>query len=230
MAISPKYDPGIQVVIATRNSDLYLDQCLRSVLEQDFPPVLVTVVDQMSQDRTREIVSSFEMVGLQDQTGTGIPQAWNQGIKSANTEFVAMIDSDDYWVPTFLSDSMAALSSNPATQYAVARAKFFIVSEEAPSGFRPELVDAERVGCMPGTTLFRRSIFSEVGLFPEDFRIASDIEWFARLRSANVPFVKVDCLGLHKRMHGENFSLSANFAHTYREEILRVARNRIKGG
>lgn len=226
---SDSYQPGIQVVIATKNSDRFLNQCLASVVEQTFPPSRITVVDQASADKTREIVAGFSRIELQDQLGSGIPQAWNQGIQSAHTEFVAMIDSDDYWVPTFLSDAIAVLQENPSAEYVVARAKYVVNSERVPPGFRPELIDQERIGWMPGTTLFRRTIFSRVGYFPEDFQIASDIEWYARLRSDSISFAEMEKLALYKRMHGENFSLSKDFAQTYRKEILRVARNRIKG-
>lgn len=220
--------PEIQVVIATKNSERYLSECLESVVQQDLPPVKVTVVDQASGDSTRNIASLFNLVEVQDQLGTGIPQAWNQGIQSANTEFVAMIDSDDYWAPTFLSDTFTALTSHPTAMYAVARAKFLVPATHIPRGFRAELVNAEKFGWMPGTTLVRRAVFGEIGGFPEDFRIASDIEWFGRLRTSKIPYVTSEGVGLYKRMHGDNFSLSTEFADIYRTEILRIARGRIR--
>lgn len=221
---------SVHVLIATKNSDLFLEQCLRSVMEQTYLPDRVTVIDQASTDRTREIISRYAAVELREQEGIGIPGAWNQGLRMGDSEYVAFIDSDDFWVPGFLADCIDALSADRHAKYAVAQAKFILAGEKLPSGFRPELVNAERIGWMPGTTVFRRSVFTEVGLFPEDFRIASDIEWYARLRNANIPMVQIPKVGLYKRMHGGNASLDSDIAEIYRQEILRVARNSIRSG
>lgn len=218
----------IHVLIATKNSERFLEQCLHSVMDQKRLPDRVTVIDHGSSDRTWEIIHNFPFIDLQLQEGVGIPNAWNQGIRSGSSEFVAFIDSDDYWVPDFLGDCLEALRNDPTAQYAVAQAKFILSGNYLPHGFRPELVNAERIGWMPGTTVFRRIVFAEVGLFPEDFRIASDIEWYARLRNVNVPMVRIPKVGLFKRMHGDNASLDSEIAQVYRQEILRVARNNIK--
>lgn len=218
----------IDVIIATKNSEKYLEQCVRSVVHQELSPSRVVVIDQSSSDSTLEIISQFDSVEIQQQVGRGIPNAWNQGITSGASEFVALIDSDDYWTPSFLQDCFTALLENPTAQYAVAHAKFILDQDRLPRGFRPELVNAEKIGWMPGTTLFRRSLFSDVGLFPEDFVIASDIEWYARLRNLSVPMIEVPRIGLYKRMHGDNSSLDSEIAQVYRKEILRVARNSVK--
>lgn len=220
----------VHVLIATKNSDQYFEQCLMSVVEQEYLPDRVTVIDQSSTDYTREIVKSFKNVELCDQIGTGIPGAWNQGLRLGNSEFVAFLDSDDYWVPGFLAECINALRTNPDAQYALAQAKFILDGDKLPSGFRPDLVNAERIGWMPGTTVFRRGVFAQVGFFPEDFRIASDIEWYSRLRNAQVPMIQIPQIGLYKRMHGGNASLDGDIAEVYRQEILRVARNNIRSG
>lgn len=218
----------IDVVIATKNSEKYLDRCIRSVYDQTSKPSRVIVVDQASSDTTRDIAKGFAGLELLEQRGIGLPNAWNQGIESGDSEFVALIDSDDYWSPNFLTKSMDALRMNRQAEYAVAKVKFTIEGGQLPPGFRPELVNAERIGWMPGTTVFRRKVFTKVGLFPEDFTIASDIEFFARLRQSKVQMQEVPMVGLFKLMHGSNFSLNKEFSETYRKEILRVAKNSIK--
>ena len=224
------HSADIHVIIATKNSEKFLEQCVRSVVNQTLLPSRIVVIDQASTDNTMEIISQFDSVEIQQQVGRGIPNAWNQGITSGVSRFVALIDSDDYWTPTFLNDCFNALLHDSTAQYAVAHAKFILDQDRLPRGFRPELVNAEKIGWMPGTTLFRRTLFSEVGLFPEDFVIASDIEWYARLRNLSVPMIEVPKIGLYKRMHDDNSSLDSDIAQVYRQEILRVARNSVKTG
>jgi len=70
----------IDVVIATKNSEKYLDRCIRSVYDQTSEPSRVIVVDQASSDATRDIARGFAGLELLEQRGIGVPNAWNQGV------------------------------------------------------------------------------------------------------------------------------------------------------
>lgn len=216
----------IDVVLATRQSALFLADCLESIRAQGIAGTKVTIIDAHSTDGTREIASQAANVVVIEQSGSGLAQAWNQGIRAGSHDFVAIIDSDDYWSPDFLRSCLSEFKTSPWAQCVITKVKFVLASHHIPIGFRPELVDAERIGWMPGATLFRRSVFEHVGLFPEDMMIASDIEWFARLRENGVPIVLLETVGLYKRIHESNLSLSGAAPEVYRREVLRVARSR----
>lgn len=220
--------PAIDVVVATRNSERFLEQCLGSIVAQGIPDVRITIVDASSTDGTRAIASQVAEAVVIDQTGQGLAQAWNQGIRAGTRDVIAMIDSDDYWSPDFLWASWSALQASPAAECVTAKAKFVLDAEHLPPGFRRDLVDAERIGWMPGTTVFRRSLLERVGYFPEDHQIASDIEWFARVREQSSTIVQLPMVGLYKRIHGENLSLGGTDLSVYHQELLRVARARVR--
>ncbi len=220
--------PAVDVVMATRNSERFLEQCLISIESQGVPDIRITIIDAGSTDQTRAIAARFGAAVVIPQTGSGLAQAWNQGIQAGNRDIVAMIDSDDTWTPQFLHSALTALVDAPHAQCAMAQAKFVLDSPTPPLGFRPDLVNAERIGWMPGTTVFRRTIFQRLGYFPEDMQIASDIEWFARLREQGLPIVQLPLVGLYKRIHEGNLSLSGSDPSVYRKELLQIARARLK--
>jgi glycosyltransferase involved in cell wall biosynthesis len=197
-------------------------------VNQTLIPDQVLVIDADSQDQTREIAGRFTNVIVQSQFGQGLPNAWNQGLRAATGNFIAMIDSDDFWDPAFLERSTSLLSESPEALLALARVKYFVPHGVAPKGLRPELVDAERVGLMPGSTVCRRELFDLVGFFPENFIIASDIEWFAKIRELGIESVEVPLVGLNKRMSGQNFSLDPAYSDRYHSEIVEIARRRIQ--
>lgn len=228
MSIGDEFDPTTQVdvVLATRQSARFLADCLDSIRAQGIGGTRVTIVDDHSTDGTQEIAFQAANVFVAEQSGKGLAQAWNQGIRAGTHEFVAIIDSDDYWAPDFLRCCLNEFKRDPGAQCVITKVKFVLASPHIPAGFRPDLVNAERIGWMPGATLFRRSVFQHVGLFPEDMAIASDIEWFARLREKQIPLVTLETVGLYKRIHESNLSLSGAAPETYRREILRVARSR----
>lgn len=221
-------EPSIDVVMATRNSERYLEQCLDSIVAQAIPDLRLTIVDASSTDSTRVIASRMASAVTIDQTGQGLAQAWNQGIRAGTRHVIAMIDSDDYWAPGYLKAAWTALLASPDAECVTAKAKFVVDSDHLPPGFRRDLVDAERIGWMPGTTVFRRSILERVGYFPEDHEIASDIEWFARVREHSSTIVQLPMVGLYKRIHGDNLSLGGSDPSVYHRELLRVARARLR--
>jgi glycosyltransferase involved in cell wall biosynthesis len=83
----------IDVIIRTRNSEEFLRECLQSVLD-DVPVRRIIVVDNGSTDKTIEIASSFEKVDIYLKPDFNLGQATKYGFSIAETEWVAVIDSD----------------------------------------------------------------------------------------------------------------------------------------
>jgi len=83
----------IDVIIRTRNSEEFLRECLQSVLD-DVPVRRIIVVDNGSTDKTIEIASSFEKVDIYKKPNLNLGQATKYGFSVAETEWVAVIDSD----------------------------------------------------------------------------------------------------------------------------------------
>jgi glycosyltransferase involved in cell wall biosynthesis len=92
--------PSISVVIPTLNSARYLNECLQSLADQDYPPdrIEVMVVDAGSSDATRAIAEHHrvEMI-LENPLQTG-EAAKAVGIRHAKGELVLMVDSDNVLV------------------------------------------------------------------------------------------------------------------------------------
>lgn len=94
--------PGITVVIPTLNAESVLEDCLRSIVLQDYPAkrLEVLIVDAGSRDRTLEIALDFARRGkipfriLENPLKTG-EAGKAEGFRAARHEFIAFIDSDN---------------------------------------------------------------------------------------------------------------------------------------
>ncbi len=89
--------PGVSVVIPTLNSARYLDECLRSIADQDYPRELleIIIVDGGSRDDTRAIAQRHDVDHILDnQLATG-EAGKAMGIHHATRELVLMVDSDN---------------------------------------------------------------------------------------------------------------------------------------
>src|SRR5208337_878583 len=108
--------PIVSVLIDTYNHERFIEQAIRSALEQDFPASSreIFVVDDGSQDRTLEIAARFApQVRLIRKANGGQASAFNTGIPECQGEIVAFLDGDDWWAPAKLKLVVAAFTENP---------------------------------------------------------------------------------------------------------------------
>ena len=104
--------PLISVVIPTYNHAEFLKVAIGSVLEQAYQNFEIVIVDNHSNDHTNEVVDSFndDRIHLHKINNNGIIAASrNLGVDHAKGDWIAYLDSDDYWYPTRLQclvDSM----------------------------------------------------------------------------------------------------------------------------
>ena len=92
--------PIISVVIPSYNHAHLISKALASVLAQDWPHLDIIIVDNHSSDSTDEVVASFadpRIRLLKVSNGGVIAISRNVGIRAAKGEWVAFLDSDDWW-------------------------------------------------------------------------------------------------------------------------------------
>jgi glycosyltransferase involved in cell wall biosynthesis len=102
-------DPLVSVIIPTFNRAHTVGSALASALAQTYKQVEIIVVDDGSRDNTWEVISHFEGVNYILQPQAGQASARNNGLRHASGAFVATLDSDDTWHPSFLEHCMARL-------------------------------------------------------------------------------------------------------------------------
>jgi glycosyltransferase involved in cell wall biosynthesis len=102
------------VVIPTYNRAYILGQAIESVLQQSYRPLEVIVIDDGSTDDTRSVVESFgPPVRYIYQSNAGVSPARNHGLREARGEFIALLDSDDQWLPWKLSAQIGLMRTFP---------------------------------------------------------------------------------------------------------------------
>ena len=93
--------PLFSVVIPTYNHGKYLGRCLQSVLDQTCTNWEAIVVDNHSTDDTEDVMNSFtdeRFTYVKVHNNGVIAVSRNVGIKAAKGEWIAFLDSDDWWM------------------------------------------------------------------------------------------------------------------------------------
>ena len=87
------------IVIPAYNSEKYLNECLKSVLEQRFESFEIIIIDDGSVDNTYEIAKKYEKkdarVRAYKKINGGVASARNMGIINAEGKYIVFLDSDD---------------------------------------------------------------------------------------------------------------------------------------
>jgi glycosyltransferase involved in cell wall biosynthesis len=189
--------PTVSVVLPTYNRDALVQQAVRSVLRQTFGDWELIVVDDGSTDDTRAFV-----VGLNDPRVQLVPlahsgnPAWarNAGLARARGEWIAFLDSDDFWLPPKLERQLAELRAHPNCRWSCTG--FGFIDEagapthqrsgepyRATSGWILESLLAFAATASTPTLVVRRSLLDDVGGFDETLSSREDYDMMLRLAS-----------------------------------------------
>ena len=183
------------VIVPMHNSRATVEAALASIESQTRPPARIIVVDDASSDDSVDVVKQcgiahLEVVGLQTNVGPGA--ARNVGARQATTEWLAFLDADDEWEPTFLEEASAAVASLNADFAGTGGTRILINRPtsvrlmDAPAGAADHTEDFWRITgkflpIVPPSAYVRRTLYVKVGGFPEDMRYGEDTTLFARL-------------------------------------------------
>lgn len=196
----------ISVVIPARDAAPFVEQAIRSVLDQTRPPEIVVVVDDGSIDATADIAESLDpRVTVLRRSHEGIGPSRNAGLAATDTELLAFLDADDLWLPDKLERQCTELGRNPQLD-----AVFCLVDEflDGVDGSDPRvrLPRTQQAAALSSCALVRRSVVDRVGPFAES-AIGDWVQWWARARALGVREYIVPEVLVRRRIHGNNNSI-----------------------
>lgn len=205
--------PFITAMIVVRNEEVYIEKCLKSLLEQTYPDECyeILIIDGMSTDNTVAVAKETEKnyairddqkhnkrkvrVRYFENPGKILASGWNLGIKNARGDFVVRLDAHAYADKDFLLNSMTTMlevgdavcvGGSMITETLTGRGE--IVKEVLSSPFG---VGGSKFRYMkePGYVdtvafgLYRKVVFERLGFFDERLERTQDNEMHRRIRA-----------------------------------------------
>jgi len=203
--------PVVSVIIPTYNRASDLKRALNSVQEQTFVNWEALVVDNNSEDNTDEIVIGFNdpRIKLFKINNDGVIAASrNKGIKEASGEYIAFLDSDDWWAPNKLELSVAALKAGSDIVYhdlyimTYGNKPYFRKRIKASSPKLPLFYSflCSGVSIPNSSVVLRKSVILKINGVSEKLELISveDFDTWVRLSKITENFFKIPkCLGYY---------------------------------
>ena len=213
--------PLVSVVIPTYNYGRFIGETVESVLTQTYRPVETIIVDDGSTDDTRERVAGYGgRVRYIYQQNSGLSAARNTGIHAAKGEFIALLDSDDLWLPDKLERQIDVCIQYPDSAL-VATERFaidetgqrldYVAESCARAGFR-ELTARDLLefpAFSPSSVVLRKDALLAVGGFDEALTAVEDMEMWVRI-AVNFRVLRLKATLTGQRFHYRSMSYQAD--------------------
>ena len=205
----------ISVVIPLYNKQNVVVHTLRSVLNQTISDFEIVVVDDGSTDDSLAVVQAIkdERIRVIHKENGGVSSARNVGVKAAKGQYVALLDGDDYWDPTFLEEQLKLIEDFPeAGMWGVNYA--FVKHDQTQACFQGMGQDfrgyVENYFGTRHNDLFcsssvviRKDVFEEAGYFDERISASEDLDMWYRI-ILRFPVVFYDKVLAYYNQNAEN--------------------------
>lgn len=105
--------PLVSIITPSLNCGAYIEETLRSVVQQDYPHIEHIVLDSGSTDETLAILARYPSVRLVTDAPQGKTEKVNHGFSIARGEIIAWLNADDFFLPGAVSRAVDAIERNP---------------------------------------------------------------------------------------------------------------------
>ncbi len=181
----------VSVIIPTYNRAELLPRAVESVLTQRHPACKLIIIDDGSTDGTGQYIDSLgkDITPIRI-PHSGVSRARNRGIAAASGDWIAFLDSDDYWLPKKLERQACYLQQHP--EYRICHTdEIWIrngtrINQGKKHTKREGWFFLESLNlCLisPSSVVIHRSLFNDVGEFDESFEWVEDYDLWLRITS-----------------------------------------------
>lgn len=223
-----EHQPLVSVMIPVYNGEAYLGEAIDSVLQQDYRPIEIVVVDDGSDDGSGVVARSYgDQVRYVRQDRAGNGAARNRAVALATGELFTFLDADDRLAPGALSRLVTTLTHDQSLEAVYGHVREFVspdLDAEALARLRPPI---DRIaGCLPTNMLMRRSTFLRVGAFPTHLRVGVTVDWSARADELRIRKTLLDDVLFERRLHASNNGIREREHRSHYLHVVKAAMDR----
>ena len=218
--------PLVSIVTPSFNQAAYLEQTIRSVLDQDYPAIQYIVVDGGSTDGSLEIIQRYaeHLAQWVSASDLGQTDAINKGFALATGSFLAWLNSDDTYNPGAVTEAVDYLQDHPELGMVYGNA--YYIDETGKRIGRYPAKPTDYRGLRRGVNtvcqqsmFFRADLWRKVGPLDPTFYYAMDYDLWVRIAKI-APIAFHDRYWSNFRLHNRSKSMTA--AARSWPEIMRV--------
>ena len=218
-------EPSLAVVVPLFNHELFIEEALKSVLENSVSVSEIILIDDGSKDDGLRIATQFAenepKIKIISNANQGAPATINEAISISNSKWIAILNSDDRFSPTKIEHCMEIAFNNPDVSFIAGGINFIDVHgnsleeivqtdwyERATSIYRQtgnlfvSLLE-ENFLVTTSNFVFTRDLWHSLGGF-NDLRYCHDLDFALRAMKSFEVFVDLGYIHVEYRIHEKN--------------------------
>jgi len=186
--------PFFSIIIPLFNKENFIENTLKSVLNQSFVDFEVLIINDGSTDKSEKKVLEFKDTRIYYfyQENGGVSAARNFGIAKAQSDYITFIDADDYWYPNFLQEMFTNIGRFPELKVFSAAIEIETSKKVFPSNYSIvktgdsqivnyfEASQKETVICT-SCAVFHKGVFEKTGNFDIQLKSGEDTDMWIRI-------------------------------------------------
>ncbi len=214
------YMPKISIIIITYNREEFIKEAIDSVLFQSFKDWQLIIIDDGSDDKTKELVKEYLNIGLnikyvRNEKRLGISRARNLALSMCESKYIAVLDSDDLWCDSEkLQKQIDFLEKNK--EYALVGTNAIFINNRgvfikksnvklADYNIRKSILIRNQF--FHSSVIFRNNIFKILRGYDESLKIGEDYDLFLRIGNKH-KFANIKDCCIKYRVHNNSICVS----------------------
>jgi len=205
-----KNKPLVSIITPVFNGKEFLEESVKSVLNQTYKKVEHIIVDGGSTDGTLEILKKYASkypgrIRFISEPDKGTGDAWNKGWKMAKGDIFGWLGSDDMFEPDAISAVVAFFKLNPDAYFVFGN--YNVIDDDGKVIRRPAIKDFDlnetindRCYVPTHASFYRREVVDKVGLIDTSLRLHNDLDYWIRVGKV-FKMYRVDNVFSNFRLH-----------------------------
>jgi len=213
------------------NREKYIQECVESVLTQDYSPLEIIAVDDGSTDSSVKILESYvPKIKFINQGRKGLGYSLNTGLKEATGEYISFLSSDDVFLPSKVKKQVNFMLANPEVSVVHtdweeidANGKLIqkcYVPNYKMSYYPVNIIKANFINS--STLMIKKECFAKVGFFDEKLPVDLDGDILLRLLKY-YKFKHLAEILVRYRIHFSNISRDYNLMRESKDLVRKKA-------
>jgi|JI6StandDraft_1071083.scaffolds.fasta_scaffold93793_2 glycosyltransferase involved in cell wall biosynthesis len=186
--------PQFSIIIPVFNKEKFIEDTLKSVLQQSFTDYEILIINDGSTDASEAKILAFNDARIQyfRKENEGVSEARNYGIENAKSEYITFLDADDYWYPNFLEEMLLNIGKFPEQKVFAGAIEIENPKNVIPSSYSiPKSAESIVVNYFEASYLegviftscaaFHKSVFETIGNFDPKIKSGQDTDLWIRI-------------------------------------------------
>lgn len=202
--------PLVSIITVVLNGELFIEQTINSVLQQNYSNIEYIIIDGGSSDNTLNIIKQYEtkIDYWQSAKDNGLYFAMNKGISMAKGNIIGILNADDYYTIDTVKN---VVESYIQTSADVFHGDISLISNSNPIRIKPNY-DAmfQQPSIFHPTCFVKKTVYEAIGAFDTNYKISADYDFLLRCMKNNYTFQYIPQILCYFRYGGMSASCYSN--------------------